>query len=119
MKRHARTLIPVLCFLISTSIFAFEGHGGGGYHGGPSPNTGYHNKGYYNNYPDNYYHNNGWYGDSVNVNTDDGIWYNDNLNDDADEVVGVPEGGYYDTSCQTIDNCSSGTCVLVNTCDQE
>ncbi|HHF7368282.1 TPA: hypothetical protein ACPSKY_003439 [Legionella bozemanae] len=122
MKLCARVLLSTLCFLPSTSTFAFEWHGGG-YHGA-LPNTGYHsngyNNGYYNNYHGNYYYNNEWYGGSVNVNTwNDGIWYDDNLNDDTNVVLGVPNEGYYDPSCQTIDDCSSGTCVLVNTCDQE
>ncbi|AWN75776.1 hypothetical protein K8O89_17060 [Legionella anisa] len=112
--------MSALCFLLCTctSAFAFEGHGGG-YHGA-IPNTGYHNNGYYNNYQGSYYHNNEWYGGSINANTwNDGIWYDDNLNDDTNVVLGVPNEGYYDPSCQTIDDCSSGTCVLVNTCDQE
>ncbi|CAM2752781.1 Uncharacterised protein [Legionella steigerwaltii] len=117
MKVCARSLMFALCFLISFSIFAFEGHVGGGYHGAPPSNTGYHNNGYYNNYHGNdYYHNEDWYGGSVNVNHDD-IWYDDNLNDNADVVVGVPGEGYYDPSCQTVDDCSSGTCVLVNSCE--
>ena len=118
MKLRTYACISALSFLISTSAFAFEGHGvGGGYHGVPPPNTGYHN-GYNGDY--NNYHNNGWYGGSVNVNTwGDGVWYDDDLNDNTDEVVGVPDEGYYDPSCQTIDDCSTGTCALVNTCDQE
>lgn len=125
MKLRARTLMSALCFLISTSVFAFVEHGGGGgYHGAPPPNAGYHNNGYhngnYNNYNSNYYHNNDWYGTGVNVNTwNDGIWFDDNLNDNTNEVIGVPDEGYYDPSCQTVDDCSSGTCVLVNTCDEE
>ncbi|MGL5741396.1 MAG: hypothetical protein ACRCXC_02020 [Legionella sp.] len=46
------------------------------------------------------------------------MWFDDNLDDDSAVVVGVPAEGYYDPSCQTIDDCSTGMCVLVNTCDQ-
>lgn len=125
MKVCARSLMFALCFL-SFSIFAFEGHVGGGYHGG-APNTVYHNNGYhnnvyhnnngyYNNYHGNYYHNDDGYVGGVNVNTDN-IWYDDNLDDNTGVVIGVPDEGYYDPSCQTVDDCSSGTCVLVNSCE--
>jgi hypothetical protein len=105
MKAHICILTTSLCFLLSVPTFAEEhAHAGGSY---------YHGNGYYN-------HNNGWNGGSVNVNTwNDGVWYDDNLNDDTGVVVGAPEPGYYDPSCQTIDDCSTGTCVLVNTCEQE
>ncbi|MCW8397596.1 hypothetical protein OQJ26_02190 [Legionella sp. PATHC038] len=120
MKVCARGFLFALSFLTSVSLFAFEGHVGGGYHGAPPPNTGYnngyHNHDNYNNYHGNYYHNDDWYGDGINVNTDD-IWYDDNLNDNTGVVIGVPAEGYYDPSCQTIDDCSSGTCELVNTCE--
>ncbi|MCW8443845.1 hypothetical protein OQJ05_07255 [Fluoribacter gormanii] len=115
MKLRACTFMSALSFLISTSVFALEGHGGGGYHSAPPPNPGYHYNGNYDNY-----HSNGWYGGDVNVNAlGDDIWYDDDLNDNTDEVMGVPDGGYYDPSCQTVDDCSTGTCALINTCDQE
>ncbi|WP_233590561.1 hypothetical protein [Legionella qingyii] len=50
---------------------------------------------------------------------DDGICYDNDLNDNTDEVIGGPDEGYYDPLCQTIDDCSTGTCVSINTCDQE
>lgn len=35
MKLRACTFMSALSFLISTSVFALEGHGGGGYHSAP------------------------------------------------------------------------------------
>ncbi|AUH73485.1 hypothetical protein [Legionella sainthelensi] len=110
MKMHISSLIFLFLFS-NTSTFAYEYggyHSGGGYYHGN-----YEHNGYYNGY-----HNNVWYGGTVDVNSwDDGIWYDNNLNDDTNGVVGVPDEGYYDPSCQTIDDCSTGTCMLVNTCE--
>jgi hypothetical protein len=113
MKIHTRYLVPGCCLLISGTLFAYVagGYHGGGYHGG------YHGGNYYHDGYYNHYHNN-WDGGSTVI-YGDGIFYDDNLNDDTGVVVGVPAGGYYDPSCQTIDDCSTGTCVLVNTCGQE
>jgi hypothetical protein len=122
MKMYIGILMSSLCFILSASAFAEEhvlaagggySHGANNYHN----NNAYHDNGYNGQY---YNHNNVWYGGSVNVNTwNDGVLYDDHLNDDTGMVVGVPEPGYYDPSCQTIDDCSTGTCVLVNTCDHE
>lgn len=107
MKIHVSSVIFLMFFFLNTSVFADEYSGyhyGNGYHSG--------------NYEHNGYHNNVWYGGTIDVNSwDDGIWYDNNLNDDTNVVVGVPDEGYYDPSCQTIDDCSTGTCMLVNTCE--
>ncbi len=122
MKIQVCILISCLCFFFSTSIFAFEGHNGGGVH--PVVNHGYHTNNYRNGgnyhdhgrgYYDHYYHNNVWYGGTT---WDEGAWYDDGIDDNTNVVLGVPAPGYYDPTCQIIDNCSTGTCVLVNTCDQ-
>jgi hypothetical protein len=104
MKRYVRYIILGFGLLISVSVFAYWGgyHGGyhhGGYHygGGNYINGGvYYNNGfnYYNGYYNPYY--NGW---------------NNNL------YINVPAGGYYNPVCQIIDDCSTGTCILINTCD--
>ncbi|WP_115708760.1 hypothetical protein [Legionella sainthelensi] len=109
MKIHTSSLIFLLLFS-NPSAFAYEYSG---YHSGGYYRGNYEHNGYYNGY-----HNNVWYGGTVDVNSwDDGIWYDNNLNDDTTGIVGVPDEGYYDPSCQTIDDCSTGTCMLVNTCE--
>lgn len=120
MKTHVCALISGLCLTISA--FAYEGHGGG-YRGGIPHNNVYHNGANYNYHEqgeyDHDFHHNEWHDGNVNVNTwGDGVWFNDGLQDDSDEVIAVPAPGYYDPSCQIIDDCSTGTCVLVNTCNQ-
>ncbi|EHL30111.1 hypothetical protein [Legionella drancourtii] len=100
MKTYLRASIATLCLSISSLAFAYE-HGGGGYHNG-----GYHPNNVYNNGNYHGYHNN--------------VWYDDGLNDDASAnvVIGVPEGGYYDPSCQTAQTCTSdGECITQQNCN--
>jgi hypothetical protein len=103
MKTLLRALIPSLCLFISSMAFAYE-HGGG-YHNGD-----YHSNNVYNNG----YHNGNYHGYHNNV------WYDDGLNDDesTNVVIGVPEGGYYDPSCQTVQTCTpDGECVTQQNCN--
>lgn len=129
MKTNLRILFTTLCFLISTLAFAHDGGGGGfhggGAHGGGVPNNGgYHpNNGYHNGYNNGYHNNNGWYGGGgaiVNVNTGDDDWYDNGLYDDnaTNVVIGVPDGGYYDPSCQAVQTCNpDGECITQQNCN--
>ena len=138
MKIKMRALIPTLCLFISTLAFAHDGGGGGGGHGGGGGyhggGGGYHGGsvggGYHNNnvYSNNGYHhgynNNVWYGGGgtiVNVNPGaDDAWYDDGLTDDnsTNVVMGVPDGGYYDPSCQTSQTCNpDGECITQQNCN--
>jgi len=105
MKLQIIVRIFLMFFFLNAPVFADE-HGS--YHYGNS---------YYNGEYQGYDHN-VWYGGAVHVNSwSDGIWYDNNLNNGTNAVVGVPDEGYDDPSCQTIDDCNTGTCVLVNTCE--
>ena len=124
MKIQARVLIPSLCLVLSSAVFAHGGGGGraggaggAGYHGGPA-NGGYHNNGA--DYNHGYNHNNGWYGGAANNNYDHNVWYDEGVGDDVSTnvVVGVPESGYYDPSCQITQSCNSdGECVTQQNCN--
>ena len=114
MKIQVRIFTLILCLLLGSSAFAHNGggfHGGGGGHnGGPVHNDGnYHNG--YNNHYHNHYNSNGWYGG--------GTWFDDGVNDESTNVViGVPDGGYYDPACQTVQTCNSdGECVTQQNCN--
>lgn len=123
MKINLHALISILCLFMSSLAFAYE-HGGGGYHNG-----GYHSNNVYNNGNHNgnyhgYHNNNVWYGGGgavVNVNPgSENVWYDDGFNDDesTNVVIGVPDGGYYDPSCQTVQSCTSdGECITQQNCN--
>lgn len=121
MKLMMSILVPTLCLLVNPVVFAdIRGggfHGAGGYHDNRIYNNGYHNGNYHG------YHNNVWYGGGdavVNVhNGNDDYWYDDGLNDESTNVViGVPDGGYYDPSCQVVQTCNpDGECITQQNCN--
>lgn len=114
MKIHIGILFVSLIFLLCVSVFA-EGY----------VQPFYHNNGTYYSRPHNdlyegYYYNHSnkdWHDGTFNVDTwNNGVW--DDYNNTG-VVVGVPNPSYHNSPCAIIDDCSSGTCVLVNTCDEE
>lgn len=127
MKITMRVLISTLCLFIDTSAFAYE-HGGGvsygGYHNAGAHHNNVYNGGFHNGYHGYYHHNNVWNDGAtiVNVNTgSDDYWYDDGLYDDqsTNVVIGVPEGGYYDPSCQTVQSCTyDGKCYTEQNCNE-
>lgn len=132
MKISTHALVAPICLFISCFAVAHN-VGGGGFHGGAHPGGGYHNpgnnynnggyhnhpynNGYHNGY-DHGYNNNVWYGGGVSTGDDD-ILYDDGLSDDSTNVViGVPDNGYYDPSCQTVQSCNpDGECITQQNCD--
>ena len=118
-------LLSVSLLLISSISFAHQGGGGhGGSHGegyGGGYGGGYNHGGYNNSNGYHHYHNNNvWIGGAVyDGGWDDDVWDGDGLNDnDTNVVVGVPDEGYYDPSCQTIQQCNSlGECVTEQQCN--
>lgn len=114
MKLHIRHFILGFGLFISSSVFAYWG----GYHSGDYHGGYYHYGGW---------HGDGWYGGGNYING--GVYYNNGFNYynsyynpyyngwNNDLYITVPAGGYYNPVCQIIDDCSTGTCILVNTCD--
>lgn len=91
-------------------------------HPGTYPHNGYNNGYHHNNQNGYYYHNNAWYGGGgVDVNTwNNDAWYDDGLDNEGDTnvLIGVPDNGYYDPSCQSVQTCNSdGECITQQTCD--
>lgn len=109
MKIQRAFVILGLLFFLSTSVFADEYKGAFHNYNGPYEHNTYYSESY----------NKALYGGTIDVDAwDDGIWYDSNLNDDTNGVLGVPDEGYYDPSCQMIDDCSTGTCNLVYSCEK-
>ncbi|WP_058534962.1 hypothetical protein [Legionella saoudiensis] len=60
-----------------------------------------------------------WYneGGTVIINTGgDTVWFDNSINNE--EVIGVPVGGYFDPSCETVQTCTyDGHCITQQKCD--